>query len=231
MRAQQYGLRPPVVSLAALDQPNGEHELSKFFVADLGARRHNRFMTSDSQLQDVTIRRWTEIADTSRLTPQVDAIFFESSGTKTFADDAHRQTFRERWLGRYLRDEPEWAYVALDGDNTVAGYLVGSITDPATTGPYDDIGAFANFADLTSAHPAHLHVNLAPPFRNRGLGGRLIEAFVSDATRADAKGAHVITGATSRNVGFYKRNGFRELATGKIRNHGVVLLGRALRPA
>lgn len=177
---------------------------------------------------DVSICRWNEIADKARLVPRIDAIFFETSGTKTFTDEAHRQAFRERWLGRYLRDQPDWAYVALDGSGAVAGYLVGSITDPATTGPFDDIGAFENFAALTRAHPAHLHINLTARFRSHGIGARLIDAFVADAARAGASGVHVITGAASRNVGFYERNGFRALATGKIRDHEVVFLGRPL---
>lgn len=178
---------------------------------------------------DVSICRWSEVADKAALMEQIDAIFFESSGTKTFSSEEHRKTFRERWLGRYLTDEPAWAYLAIDADGAVAGYLVGSITDPATTGPFDDIGAFENFAELTRTHPAHLHINLAPQFRNRGIGGLLIEAFATDAARAGAGGVHVITGAASRNVGFYKRNGFEELATGKIREHDVVMLGRTLR--
>lgn len=133
---------------------------------------------------NISIRKWTDVADKGRLVPQLDAIFFETSGTKTFESDAQRQAFRERWFGRYLRDEPAWAYVALDQDGTAAGYLVGSITDPAVTGPFDDIGAFRDFAGLTGAHPAHLHINLAARYRNRGIGGRLIDTFVTDAARA-----------------------------------------------
>jgi len=186
-------------------------------------------MSTATTCHDVSICRWSEVADKAALMPQIDAIFFESSATRTFASDEHRTAFRERWLGRYLTDEPAWGYLALDANGTVAGYLVGSITDPATTGPFDDIGAFENSAALTAAHPAHLHINLAPQFRNRGIGGRLIEAFAADAAQAGAKGVHVITGAASRNVGFYKRNGFDALATGKIRDHDVVMLGRTFR--
>lgn len=174
----------------------------------------------------VSICKWSEIADRAPLVRQIDEIFFESSGTKSFRSEAHRNEFRERWLGRYLENEPGWAYLALDRDGAVAGYLVGSVTDPATTGPFDDIGAFDGMAELTRAYPAHLHVNLDPRFRNQGIGSLLIDAFTRDAAQAGAKGVHVVTGAGARNVRFYERNGFRERARGQIRGHAVVFLAR-----
>jgi len=176
----------------------------------------------------ISIRRWTEIADNAHLIPALDTIFFEASGTKTFASAASRRAFRERWLGRYLAREPAWVYVAIDSAGIVAGYLVGSIDDPAQEGPREDIRCFENFPALTAEYPAHLHVNLAPPYRNRGLGAALLAAFAADAARAGAKGVHVITGAEARNVGFYERNGFHELARATYNGHRVVFLGRRL---
>jgi GNAT superfamily N-acetyltransferase len=176
----------------------------------------------------ITIRRWSEIADKDKLMPALDVIFFEASATKSFASEKERATFRERWLGRYLVHEPQWAYVACDADGSVAGYLVGSIDDPRRSGRYGDVGYFLNFADLTESYPAHLHVNLAPTYRNRGIGADLIAAFAADAAKAGAIGLHVVTGAGSRNVHFYERNGFRELARATFNAHEVVFLGRSL---
>jgi GNAT superfamily N-acetyltransferase len=176
----------------------------------------------------VSICRWEEVPDTTRLGPELDAIFFEASGTKLFASAADRAAFRERWLGRYLTYEPGWAYLAMAPDGSIAGYLVGSIEDPATSERFGNIGYFRDFADLTVRYPAHIHVNLAPDYRNRGIGGQLIDAFAADAARAGAKGMHVVTGAASRNVRFYARNGFRELGRSRLNGHEVVLLGRGL---
>lgn len=176
----------------------------------------------------ISISRWADLEDQARLLAEVDAIFFEASGTKVFAGAADRAAFRERWLGRYLAHESDWAYVALAADKTVAGYLVGSIDDPAVSARYRDISYFKDFAGLTARFPAHIHVNLAPPYRNRGIGGKLIEAFASDAARAGAAGMHVVTGAASRNVTFYARNGFCELGRSKLNGREVVLLGRCL---
>ncbi len=77
-------------------------------------------------------------------------------------------------------------------------------------------------------YPAHLHVNLAPQFRNRGIGAVLIEAFAADALRAGAKGMHVVTSADARNVRFYERVGFRERARTSVNGSELVFLGRSL---
>ena len=147
--------------------------------------------------QNVTIRRWTEFADRERLVPAIDEVFFEAALKKEFANQDERDTFRERWLGRYLEHDPRWAYLALAGDN-VAGYLVGSIDDPAKTA-FRDI-AVPEFAKYTAQYPAHLHVNLAPAYRNQGVGGRLIAAFAADAARDKIPGVHVITSLSARNA-------------------------------
>ena len=169
---------------------------------------------------NVVIRRWTEILDKDRLTPEIDAIFFEASNTKTFASEGERAAFRERWLGKYLANEPQFAYVALAaGDAPAAGYLVGSVSEP--------VGLVA-FANAAWEYPAHLHVNLAPQFRNRGIGARLMGAFAVDALHAGAPGMHVVTSADSRNVRFYTRNGFAEVARAAVDGRELVFLGRRL---
>jgi ribosomal protein S18 acetylase RimI-like enzyme len=174
---------------------------------------------SPDQFRDVVIRRWTEIPDRHRLMPEFDAIFFEASNTKAFAGEAERCAFRERWLGKYLAKEPQFAYVALAGAQKLAGYLVGSLSEPV---------GFEAFANAAWEYPAHLHVNLAPQFRNRGIGARLIGAFASDALLAGAPGMHVVTSSDSRNVGFYTRNGFAEVARTSVDGRELVFLGRKL---
>lgn len=150
---------------------------------------------------------------------ELDAIFFEASNTKTFAGPEARAVFRERWLGRYLAQYPQWAYVALAADGTLAGYLVGAL---------DEGSGFDDFAAAAEAFPAHLHVNLAPRFRNLGVGASLIETFAADAAKAGAAGMHVVTSADARNVRFYERVGFRERARTTAGSGDLVFLGRSL---
>jgi GNAT superfamily N-acetyltransferase len=176
--------------------------------------------------QNVSIKRWAEVADRERLLSAIDEVFFEAALKKAFADQAERDAFRERWLGRYLEHDPRWAYLALDGDR-VAGYLVGSAEDPAKAERFGDI-AVPEFARFTGDYPAHLHVNLGPDYRNQGLGGRLIAAFAADLARAGVPGVHVITGLSARNVAFYQRHALVELARAKLGLHEIILLGRQL---
>ena len=175
-----------------------------------------------------TIIRFADVAVNPDVISGIDDVFFQSSNIQSFTDASARAAFHERWLGRYLIHDPQWAYVAMSDSGQVAGYLVASLDDPARTPRFSDIAHFSFFKDLTRRFPAHLHVNLAPAHRSNGLGSQLVSRFLVEAARAGAPGVHIMTGRGSRNVTFYGRNGFHEVgATG----HGaqdVVFLGREL---
>jgi GNAT superfamily N-acetyltransferase len=159
---------------------------------------------------------------------QIEAIFFAASG-RTFADSAEREAFHERWLGRYLHGGTDALFLALAPGGRVAGYLVGAITDPACERRFADIAYFRGaFRELTRRFPAHLHINLAPEFRNRGLGVRLIDAFGAYASQGGAQGVHVVTGKSMRNRRFYERCGFSEHGLTRFNGNEVVFLGREL---
>lgn len=170
------------------------------------------------------------LGDWRALRPEIEAIFFEASG-RTFAPGPERAAFRERWLDRFLDRWPHLAFVLLrDGDRTqgVAGYLIGCLEDPARSSLFADLAYFQDFAATCARFPAHLHINLAPAFRSRGLGGHLIEAFAETARAAGAPGMHVVTSPTARNVHFYGRHGFAEADRTLWFGKPVVLLGRPL---
>jgi GNAT superfamily N-acetyltransferase len=176
----------------------------------------------------IEIRRFADVQATPGVVSGIDDVFFQSSNTQSFADAAARAAFRERWLGRYLINDPGWAYVAVTATHQVAGYLVASLDDPARTPRFSDIAYFAAFRELTRRYPAQLHVNLAPERRGTGIGSELVARFVADAARAGCPGVHVVTSRGARNAGFYARNGFRELgATGEGARE-VVFLARDL---
>ncbi len=177
--------------------------------------------------ETISLRRYRDVDLTPERVNEIDAIFFESSNTKTFEDDAARAAFRERWLGRYLVHDPNFAFLAQAADGKVVGYLVGAIDDPAQAGRFGDICYFAELAEQKKRYPAHLHVNVSPAFRNQGIGGRLMDRFVTDAKAAGARGVHVVTSDGAANIGFYNRNGFSEIArAGK--GGRLVFLARSL---
>jgi GNAT superfamily N-acetyltransferase len=142
----------------------------------------------------------------------LDRIFFTSSATQQFSGPAERAAFRERWLGRYLRVDPGHAFVAIDGGDRIVGYVIGCIDDIARLARFADLASARQFSGASARYPAHLHINVDEGARSLGIGARLIEAFAAHCVAHGAPGMHVVTGASSRNVRFYARCGFAEVA-------------------
>ena len=175
---------------------------------------------------------YLEVESSHAIKAGLDSVFFGASATQAFSDDAARAQFRHRWLGRYLEQEAEHAFLALADDGTLAGYVIGALGDPARDPRCSDLGYYEDFAAFTAKLPAHLHINLAPQFRSSGIGSRLVAAFAEHAAERGAPGLHIVTGKGMRNVGFYARNGFEVLAEAPWKGSHVVLMGRTLsRPA
>lgn len=180
----------------------------------------------DPERHNGAIRRLTELDRWRQRIGELDPVFFEASLTKTFADEQARAAFRERWLGRFLEHWPELAHVALGTEGEIIGYIVGCHDDPARDPRFEDIGFYPALAHRTQAYPAHLHINLAASARSKGIGSRLIEAFVNDARAAGLPGVHLVTGRESRNRSFYARNGFVNVAELTWGGTPIVMLGR-----
>lgn len=160
---------------------------------------------------------------------QIDAIFFAASGRQSFASPEARAAFRERWLGRYLQGGSDVVLTAQGPCGEVAGYLVGALEDPARQDRFADIDYFRGvFRELAHRYPAHLHINLAPAFRSRGIGARLIAAFEACAVAADVPGLHVVTAPEARNVRFYARCGLVEAGATCWNGRAVVFLAKPL---
>ena len=103
--------------------------------------------------QPIQIVRSTPGTRTAAVLAQVEAIFFEAAG-RSYAPGPERKAFRERWLGRYLDGSQDAVFLALDGRQQVAGYLVGAVENPALQARFADIGYFRKeFADLCAQFP------------------------------------------------------------------------------
>lgn len=175
----------------------------------------------------IQIVDYLSVASRPGLAAALDDIFFEASTTRSFDSENARSAFRWRWLGRYLEAGPEHAFLAMSLGGQVAGYLVGAMADPAK--PLDpELPFYALFAEQTCVFPAHLHINLAPERRSKGTGSRLIEAFAQHARQLGAPGMHVVTTREARNVRFYMRCGFQEVASTRWNGHLLLMLGRGL---
>ena len=80
-------------------------------------------------------------------------------------------------------------------------------------------------------YPAHLHIDLLPPFQGGGHGRALMETFYAAAARAGAPGVHLtVLAANTRALGFYHHLGWRRLDPAEPGESAVVYLGRELSP-
>ncbi len=184
---------------------------------------HRRQGLPVSSQSSIHIRPYLAFAPDVRQQHQgaIDDIFFTSSNTQTFPDRDARRAFHHLWLGRYLTEEPEHAFLAIaetENQNPnlstaePVGYLVGSTEDPAHRACFKSQTYFQTFAAQTALYPAHLHINLADRWRGQGIGERLVDAFLKHLKTIGSPGVHVVTGAGMRNVRFYNRLGFLEVA-------------------
>jgi ribosomal protein S18 acetylase RimI-like enzyme len=164
------------------------------------------------------------------------------------------------FAGPYVFLEPDFAFVLDDGRRAV-GYVIGTPDtaafarayrarwiprlagrypvppDPAAS-PDDEMIALHYWPERLlwpglAEYPAHLHIDLLPPFQGVGYGRALMETFYAAAVRAGAGGVHVtVMAANVTAIGFYRRLGFRPLEVGdpgqSSGGSAVVYLGRRL---
>jgi len=171
---------------------------------------------------------------------------------KYYTDDLMPDLF----AGPYVFLEPECAFVLDDGKRAV-GYVIGTPDTAAFARAYRErwmprlAGRYpvppdpptSQEEELLALHhhpewlvwpglaeyPAHLHIDLLPPFQGAGHGRALMETFYAAAARAGAAGVHVtVMAANVRAIGFYHRLGFRSLEVAEPGESGVVYLGRPL---
>jgi GNAT superfamily N-acetyltransferase len=174
------------------------------------------------------IQKADEVADFTSHLGDIDNIFFESSAKRDFCNEEEKQSFREMSLGRYIVRHRDSFFVALDDAGRAVGYLAGCLENPTKLDHFNDIAYFQYIDDICQNYPAHLHVNIAGQYRNRGLGTTLVERFAELAKLHSVEGIQVVTSSASRSIPFYRRLGFRELRTFPWMCVTSVCMGRKL---
>ena len=175
----------------------------------------------------VKIQKADEVTDFLSCLADIDDIFFTSSARRNFCSQEERQAFREMSLGRYIEKHRSSFFLALDADGRAVGYLAGCLENPIILGHFNDVAYFHDIEDICRDYPAHLHVNVAERYRNRGLGTALVRRFVEWAKLHSIEGIHVVTSSTAQSIPFYRRSGFTELRTFPW-NGTSVCMGRKL---
>ncbi|MFJ6853733.1 GNAT family N-acetyltransferase [Streptomyces sp. NPDC091271] len=160
----------------------------------------------------------------------------------------------EIFVGPYLRYAPDLAWVLAQAGQPPAGYVLG-VADtasfeqtlerewwPALRHRYDGEAVREGTADarswewithprtapaeLASAYPAHLHIDLLPEAQGGGNGSRLIRTLLGALRAQGVRGVHLGVGkANTRAIGFYRHLGFEQLAD----EPGSLTLGMDLR--
>jgi len=176
----------------------------------------------------VKIQRADEVADFASCLGDIDAIFFESSARRDFCDQREKQAFREMSLGRYIEKHRSSFFVAVDDDGRAVGYLAGCLENPIKIDHFNDVSYFRYIEDICQDYPAHLHVNVAEQYRNRGLGTALVGRFVDWAKLHSVEGMQLVTSSASRSIPFYRRLGFIDLRTFPWNFGASVCMGRKL---
>lgn len=172
-------------------------------------------------------------------------------GADATALHTDRRLIGEVWVGPYLERWPQHAFVVADG-STVGGYIVGApdtvehetwlervwLPPLRMRYPMDAFPAGSADADcvrllhnpfqapeqLSSAYPAHLHIDLLPNMQRRGHGRALMNAFFTSLRSVGVEAVHVgVSSANPGAIAFYRRLGFQDL-------HGGTVWGRSTDP-
>ena len=172
--------------------------------------------------------RLVDEADWKSLWPVVENIFSATSRIQIFADEQARNSFKARWLDRYLNHYIDSFFIARSDDGWLIGYPAGCLENPMLNPLFNDLGYYKAFAPFCASYLCHLHINIAADYRNHGIGAALIEAFAAQASTVRAPGMHIVTNEGARNIRFYERNNFRILSTTYSNGARVVFMGRQL---
>jgi GNAT superfamily N-acetyltransferase len=145
----------------------------------------------------------------------------------------HDDLMGDLFAGSYAHLEPDLAFVLDDGHGRPVGYIVGTADTGAFVERYraewipligdkyvedgnEMVGLHFHPEHMLipemAAYPAHLHMNLLPPFQRQGHGRRLMHAFLAAANAAGAGQVHLgMLTVNGKARAFYERLGFTEV--------------------
>lgn len=129
-------------------------------------------------------------------------------------------------LYRYLEvyfEKGEFALCLVN--KKVIGYCCFALTDSlfVELNPY-----YRLFSEELSSYPYHLHINFHPNWQGKGVGSELIHFVSEQLILRKAKGLHLVTATSARNVSFYLRNGFEHLHRKNFNQAKLSFLSKAL---
>lgn len=144
-------------------------------------------------------------------------------------DDAETQEFVLHFFcDYYLEQEPQNCFVLDDGGRAVGYVLCAADFDafkPVFFGQYVPLcknlgeyrmkwamGSIALQEEFKDEYPAHLHIDLLPPYQRQGWGGRLLQTLFDHLRESGCPGVMLTTGVDNTNAtAFYEKHGLKKL--------------------
>lgn len=157
----------------------------------------------------------------------IDEIFFASSAVKKFQSIDAKEKFHYKYLGVYQKNYSK-LFLCILKDNIPLGYICGVTDSIKATELFELLSHYKMFEDLYAKFPAHLHINLSPESTGLGLGSILISEFEKRLVKLNILGVHLITGPDSRNVNFYRKNGYLYDEKRSFNDSSLLFLGKNL---
>ncbi len=160
---------------------------------------------------------------------QAERIFFETAHTKSFDSAAAKRAFLQRWFGNYSETYPQAFLLALDADAGVTGYLAGCLDSFSSESKTIVAGIdyfTPSFCAALKNYPSHFHINVRPGYQGKGIGHILVAQYGKLCAGNGSPGIHVVTGAPSRAVKFYKACGFSQITPYAGASPGLAVLIR-----
>ncbi len=159
----------------------------------------------------------------------VRGIFFETSSKKIFTDEAQKEAFFRCWTDYYLSKNYSGSLLIAQQNNKILGYLMGCFNSQTAQVYFNSrIASYNLFANLFSKYPAHLHINLTPLSQGKGVGTKLLQHFFKTLIKNNINGVHIVTAPESKNINFYKKNGFNFTKVGQLKNSSPLFMGKLL---
>lgn len=157
-----------------------------------------------------------------------------------FAETPHKKKAAVAAFCQYfITRSPEFCFVAVDERDVPVGYILCTPSfdrwcrygpEQFLTGfPYGilwSIGSMLGAVPYLNRYPAHLHINLLPPYQRMGLGKQLMQALEDALRRQNCSGVSLCVSKHNHGaMRFYERCGFQVLG----KHPGSVAYGKRLK--
>jgi ribosomal protein S18 acetylase RimI-like enzyme len=129
----------------------------------------------------------------------------------------------------YIEQEPENCFVLADAQDNAVGYILISENRQRYIADYaryyePKLRAYryryvllkklenALQKQHVAAYPAHLHIDILPPYQGKGYGRKLMDAAAAHLRKKQVEGVMLGVAAANKNgIRFYERCGFQKL--------------------